>query len=148
MRTLRIGLALLLIAGCRTSPPAERATPVPLEIAPLPSSSVSVAQIASSGPAETRPPTLDARRAEELFQEGRLAAQNDDLATARDKFAESYHLDPATGTLLHLANTEERLGDIRSARRHFQEIIARANGNGRAAGAARIAQQRLDALPK
>src|SRR5262244_1618441 len=61
--------------------------------------------------------------AEQLFIEGRAAAARGDYATACPKFAESQHLEPATGTLLNLADCEERLGKLASAWQHFREAF-------------------------
>jgi hypothetical protein len=79
-----------------------------------------------------------------LFEEGRVAANKGDLVTACAKFAESERLDPKVGTLLNLAQCEEKLGRLLSARQHWLEAIALATTakDDRLA----VAQQRLAAL--
>jgi len=56
-----------------------------------------------------------------LFQEGRDAAKRGDYTTACLKMAESLRLDPATGTLLNLADCKEHLGHVASAWELFQQ---------------------------
>ena len=57
--------------------------------------------------------------AETLFRQGRAAVEGGDLATACSKFSQSYRLDPAPGTLLNLADCEERRGQLANAWQHF-----------------------------
>ena len=52
----------------------------------------------------------DRAAGEALFQEGRRLMKTHDFAPACSKFEESLRLDPATGTLLNLADCEEQLG--------------------------------------
>jgi hypothetical protein len=75
-------------------------------------SACSIARVALAGDAET---------AEALFQSGREAMARGDLAAACPRLAESQRLDPAAGTLLNLAECEERAGKVASALLHFQE---------------------------
>jgi hypothetical protein len=63
------------------------------------------APVNAAGPAESLSPT-----AERLFSEGLKLAQGGDCARARDKFTESYAVDPAPGTLINWALCEEKLG--------------------------------------
>jgi hypothetical protein len=63
----------------------------------------------------------DAETAEALFISGREAMARGDLALACPRLAESQRLDPAVGTLLNLADCEERSGKLASALAHFQE---------------------------
>jgi hypothetical protein len=63
----------------------------------------------------TRAASADSAAAEALFREGRDAAKHGDLETACADFAESQRLDPAPGTLLNLAECEEKLGRVASA---------------------------------
>lgn len=57
--------------------------------------------------------------AEAAFREGRKAMQAGDLATACARFADSERIEPAPGTLLNLADCEERTGKLSSAKEHF-----------------------------
>jgi hypothetical protein len=65
----------------------------------------------------------DAVSAEALFLEGRKAADAGDYSAACPKFAESYRLDPAPGTLLNTADCEERLGHIATAWLNFRKAV-------------------------
>jgi hypothetical protein len=84
-------------------------------------------------------------RAETLFREGRKAADAGDHATACAKFAESLKLEPAPGTLLNVADCEERGGQLVAARDHFSLAAA---GFGRADSRRGFALGRAEALDK
>jgi hypothetical protein len=58
--------------------------------------------------------------AEELFRQGRAAAEAGDFVTACDRFAASEKLEPAPGTLLNIADCEQHIGKIVSAEEHFE----------------------------
>jgi hypothetical protein len=58
--------------------------------------------------------------AESLYQEGRRAAQAHDWALACRKFQESHDREPAPGTLLNLADCEEKRGQLVEAFAHFE----------------------------
>lgn len=75
--------------------------------------------------AEPRPSAAaeDAPRAEALYQQGKAAFKKGDFAGARASFAESQRLDPAAGTLLYLAECEERLGLLASAWEHAEHAV-------------------------
>jgi hypothetical protein len=57
--------------------------------------------------------------AEAAFREGRKALQSGDLSAACAHFEESERLEPAPGTLLNLADCEERSGKLAHAKEHF-----------------------------
>jgi hypothetical protein len=86
----------------------------------------------------------DPGAATELFEQGRALAGQGDYAAACPKFADSEQLDPKVGTLLNLADCEERLGRLVSARTHLQQAadLARRVGDDRAD----YATQRFSAL--
>ena len=141
--------ALLGLASCTPAAPPPEAAAAQLEIPPLPPSSApapkSVVRDATA-PEQAEVVARDPAKAEALFREAREALARGDLTTARDKLVESNRLDPATGTVLNLAEVESRLGDVANARRHFQEAYDRATAEGRQERA-KFAKQRLDALP-
>jgi hypothetical protein len=80
-----------------------------------------------------------------LFRQGREAMKKGDLATACPKFAESQRLDPAAGTLVNLAQCEEKQGKLAAAWQHWREAAEQLP-----AGDERlvIAKQRIQALDK
>jgi hypothetical protein len=73
--------------------------------------------LALSGVANAQPQPADAER---LFREGRTLMEAGDYVHACPKFADSEKLDPAPGTLLSLADCEERGKKLVSAREHYQ----------------------------
>jgi hypothetical protein len=82
--------------------------------------SVIVSSLGLAGAALAQP--VDPARAgdaERLFREGRAAMEAGDPTRACPKFAESEKLDPAPGTLLSLADCEERVRSFVKAREHY-----------------------------
>ena len=69
--------------------------------------------------------------AEALFDEGRSLAAKGDFAKACPKFEASQQLDPGLGTLLNLAECNEKLGKTATAWAEYREAIpiARASGS-------------------
>jgi hypothetical protein len=70
--------------------------------------------------------SIDPAAATELFKQGRTLMEKGDYAGACPKFAESARLDAKVGTLLNLAECEDKLGQIAEARQHLQLAIDRA----------------------
>lgn len=62
--------------------------------------------------------------AEEVFQQAKRLMGQNKVAEACDKFAESHRLEPASGTLLNLADCHVRLGKTATA---WAEFVAAAN---------------------
>lgn len=91
----------------------------------------------------------DPAAAAALFREGRDAAKKGDLATACPRFAESFRLDPAVGTLLNLADCEEKTGRIASAWQKFgQAADMLPAGDGRAEMARKKVGELAPRVPK
>jgi hypothetical protein len=65
----------------------------------------------------------DPAAGEALFREGRAAADAGNYAKACEKFHESHRLDPAPGTVLNIADCEEKLGHIATAWTLYQEVM-------------------------
>ncbi|HXK18814.1 MAG TPA: hypothetical protein VNG33_13480 [Polyangiaceae bacterium] len=57
--------------------------------------------------------------ADALFREGRQAVKDGDMLKACALFQKSYSLDPAPGTLMNIADCEERQGQLLQALQHF-----------------------------
>lgn len=65
----------------------------------------------------------DPAAAEALFREGRAAAEKKNYELACQKFHESHRLDPAPGTVLNIADCEEKLGHVATAWTLYQEVM-------------------------
>lgn len=87
----------------------------------------------------------DRASAEAIFRQATALMDEARFAEACEKFAASQQLDPALGTLLHLADCYDRAGRTASAWALFREVEDR---SGRAAqpDRERIAKERADAL--
>jgi len=83
--------------------------------------------------------------AEVLFREGREQLKRGELESACKNFMESQRLEPATGTLLAVANCNEQQGKLATAWRQFGDVIRRAQQEGRH-DRATFARERADAL--
>jgi hypothetical protein len=73
----------------------------------------------------------DSAASESLFRDGKRLLELKDFARACPKLAESFRLDPATGTLLALALCHEGEGKIATAWAEYVDAAARARGEGR-----------------
>ncbi len=62
--------------------------------------------------------------AERLFREGVRLRDGGDFASACPKFADSFALDPAPGTLVNLGDCEVRIGKLIAAIEHYKLAIA------------------------
>jgi hypothetical protein len=84
--------------------------------------------------------------ATELFKQGREAMARGEYVAACQKFTDSAQLDLKVGTLLNLAECEEHLGKVASARHHLQRALdlARAQNDDRAD----LAKARLATIDK
>ncbi|MBX3187136.1 MAG: hypothetical protein KF819_08980 [Labilithrix sp.] len=87
----------------------------------------------------------DPATAQTLFDQGRKLMAEERYAEACPKLEESQRLDPAGGTLLHLALCREHEGRIATAWAIYQDALAQAKRDARR-DRAKIAQDRIDAL--
>jgi hypothetical protein len=92
-----------------------------------PSANAQTPEPPTSPPPPGNEPTTDQRAlAEMLFFTGKGMMGDGRIAQACQKFAESYRLDPAAGTLLNLAVCHEKEGKIASAWGEFRQALAEA----------------------
>lgn len=87
----------------------------------------------------------DPATAQALFDQGRKLMKEERWAEACPKLEESQRLDPAGGTLLHLALCREHEGRIATAWALYQDALSQSKQDGRK-DRAKIAQERIDAL--
>jgi hypothetical protein len=101
--------------------------------------------VARASGAQSAPASNDAATADSLFTEAKTLMSSGDYATACPKLAESYRLDPGTGTLTALAVCHEHVGKSATAYAEFNEVASSAQRQGRADREA-FARQHLAAL--
>lgn len=87
----------------------------------------------------------DAASAQMLFDQARKLMNEEKWAEACPKLEESQRLDPAGGTLLHLAVCREHEGKTATAWALYQDALSVAKRDGRK-DRAKVAQERIDAL--
>jgi hypothetical protein len=80
---------------------------------------ISLVVLCSATFAQGREPTAPER----LFMQGRQAAKDGNHEKALELFRQSHALEPAPGTLLNIADCEERLGRLVEARKHYGELL-------------------------
>jgi hypothetical protein len=86
--------------------------------------------------------------AQELFTQGRKALAARDYSTACVKLEASERLERAVGTLLSLAECEEGLGQLASARVHLEEAASLADATHDRADRGQIARRRSEEIDK
>ncbi len=100
---------------------------------------------ARAAAAQQAPVSNDAANADSLFTEAKQLMANGDYATACPKLAESYRLDPGTGTLTALAVCHQHIGMVATAWSEFVEVASSAQRQGRADREA-FARQQITAI--
>jgi len=85
----------------------------------------------------------DQAAAEALFRSAQEAGEQGDWITACDRFEESNRLDPAPGTVLNIARCREKLGQLASAWKSYQEASQKLPSGDRRA---KYAKKRAQAL--
>jgi hypothetical protein len=106
---------------------------------------IAVLFVANVARADVRDPAA----AEALFRDARAAMQSGDYRTACAKLEESQRLDPAPGTLLNLAECEEKRGRLATAWEDYQGALdTLATGDDRVPLATQRAAALFPRLPK
>lgn len=147
-------VGLVACAESSSPPPASAPTPaVSLDVPPLPPpkpvpKEPAARQVPPAPPPDDNdetPRPRDTAAAEAAFQDARRAMAAGDFVKACGLFRESLRFDRAAGTLLNLAQCEEKVGDRSSALRHYLAAEAEATKNGQRDRAA-FARERAAAL--
>ena len=90
-----------------------------------------------------------AASAEALFREGRAAADAGDHRVACEKFHESNRLDPAPGTMLNIADCEEKQGHLATAWTFYRAVLQQLPPSDERSALAKTRAQALEPrLPK
>jgi hypothetical protein len=106
---------------------------------------IACAGLLGPGTARAQGSDADRAQAESLFETGRKLMAEKKYAEACPKLAESFRLDPTTGTLLNLAVGHRDEGRIASAWAEFKDAAALARRDGRA-DREQFAQEQVKAL--
>ncbi len=101
--------------------------------------------VTASAPAYAEVSATDRTLARSLFEEGRRFTQQGRHEDACPKFAESFRLDPASGTQINLAVCHEKVGLTATAWAEFNDALSRARED-RRADREKLAKKRLAAL--
>ncbi len=86
---------------------------------------IALAICAIANVARSQAPDGAVAQADQLFKDGRRAAERNDYAHACQFFGESFRLDPAVGTLVNLGDCAEHLGDLERAYQSYSTASAR-----------------------
>lgn len=90
------------------------------------------AAVRADTPAAGDASTAASGKADQLFRQGKEKLAQQDYAAACPLLAQSYELDPASGSLLALALCHEREGKLASAHREYGEVATRSKQEQRA----------------
>jgi hypothetical protein len=86
---------------------------------------IALCLVAFTGSHEARAQS-NAAIAQQLFLDGERLMKTDHIAEACSKFADSQRLDPAIGTLMHLAVCHEKMGKLATAWSEFTDLAGQA----------------------
>lgn len=104
-----------------------------------------VAALLAAPPLRAEASARDRAAAEAIFRQATALMDEERFAEACEKFAASQDLDPALGTLLHLADCYDRAGRTASAWALFREVEERSRRAGQP-DRERISKERAEAL--
>ena len=119
-RSLRLLLAIGVALAASLAPcsPAAAEEPAP---AVAPGAAAPGSAAAKPAPAPRDPAVI--ARADALFKEARVLAEQGNLHEACEKFEQSQQLDPSPGTLLNIGNCYEPQGDLVRALATFEQAF-------------------------
>lgn len=118
-------------ASCAAEPPPPPATEVGVTVLPVASAvtttSAKHAVVEPTEPVTSVPPgARDPVAAERFFGEARSLMSSNRVEQACALFHRSFELDPAIGTMLNMADCDEKLGNIAGACDAYREVEAQA----------------------
>jgi hypothetical protein len=145
VRALRLHATISDTAAPPNAPPTAIAMTRPRTIL----LTLAATAVSNTGARFVRADERDPAAAEALFREGRKLLRARNFTAACEKLEESQRLDPATGTLVNLADCEEQLGRTATAWQHWRAAVDQlAMGDKRRAAAVSRAAALEKAMPR
>ncbi len=125
-------LFALLLAGCAADKATSQPTDVGITVLPVASSKTALpatARVRTETPS-ANPNERDPVVAERYFSEARSLMSKGQVEQACGLFQKSMDADPALGTMLNVADCNERLGNIAAACNAYRDVEAQAGAAG------------------
>jgi hypothetical protein len=132
---MKLAIPFVLLAACAGEKPAPETSDVGITVLPVASTEPKPLgprlQIsAPTSPAATTPSPEDRAIAERYFSEARALMQTNRVAEACELFQKSLSAEVAIGTMLNLADCNEKLGNVLAACNGYRDVEAQARVTG------------------